>query len=183
MQFEALWGRPVAFAGTVVVTGLLLLCGCAFGAIGIGVGSTSAADVPLSPYVSARHSAKAAKVKVEYVNIELNLNITAVKGNIIYAEGVVSGKFKGPASLHLDLVNASRSEASFTAREPHGSLYGSGPANYRVSGSVSYFSGGTPSMSGTGKYQKIKGAGVKMTGSMNRRTLKIVIHMTGKFYA
>jgi hypothetical protein len=118
---------------------------------------------------------------VEAVKLKLSLEITSIKGNIIFAQGRVSGpKFNGSAYLHLNLINASRAQASFNAYNSHGSLSGTGSAPYRVSGTVSYFTGGNPSIRGTGKYAKTKSLGMKMSGSMNRRTLQIAVNLQGR---
>jgi hypothetical protein len=154
------------------LTAGVLACGVSIGAMSADIASTSAREATSVVVAKTAH--------VENVSLKMNLEITAIKGNKIQAQGQITGKFFGTVSLQLNLVNASHAVATFTGYNSHGKLYGSGGAGYRVSGSISYFNGGNPSLSGSGKYAGTKSDGMTMTGTMNRRTLKIAINLNGK---
>lgn len=153
---------------TWLVAGLLA-CGLALGAFSLNVASSSASGP----------AAKASKVKI--LNETLNLEISQIKGNVIYASGKSTGQFIANVTLHLTLQNASHSIAQIYAKNGQGTITGNGAAGYHASGAVSSFSGKEATLKGTGKYSHVKSLGIKMTGTMNRRTLKITINLKGKW--
>jgi hypothetical protein len=118
---------------------------------------------------------------VETVNEQLTFEITQIKGNVIYATGQSLGKFTGTAYLHMRLLNASKAIADIYGNNSRGTIQGSGAAGYHASGAISYFTGGNPTLHGTGKYSALKSLGMSMTGTMNRRTLKISFDLRGKW--
>jgi hypothetical protein len=121
------------------------------------------------------HSAKIEKVK-EYLRLE----ITSTKGNVIAASGKGSGNVSAQASMNLDLINASHAIARIYAHNSHGTISGVDDARYTASGAVSHFYGSKlPRMKGTGKYKDLRAVSIKMTGEMNRRTLKIWVNLEG----
>lgn len=153
---------------TLLVAGLLA-CGFASGAFLLNAQSSGASGP----------TAKASKVKI--LNEALYLEITQIKGNVIYASGKSTGGFNANVTLHLTLQNASRSVAQIYARNSQGTITGNGAAAYHASGALSSFSGKEATLRGTGKYSHVKSLGIKMTGTMNRRTLKITINLKGKW--
>jgi hypothetical protein len=172
-------GRCDARVRALLGCGLLLcgiiLCAFAYGTQGARAsGTTSNRPNPSTP--SARAS------KIEVVNQNLVFEITQIKGNVIYAVGNSLGTFSGKASLHLRLVNASVAVAQIYASNTHGEIRGTGVAHYHASGAVSNFEGGSPpNLHGSGKYADLRVVSMKLTGFMNRRTLKIVFHLRGKW--
>lgn len=174
--------RVIADVGTR--TRALLALGLLFGGLGLGVAGfdvdrARANDAPPNRSLANAPSARASKV--EAVNQHMTFEITQIKGNVIYAQGRSLGQFNGTASLYMTLVNASHAVAQIYARNSHGTLQGTGAALYHASGAVSVFSGGNPTLHGSGKYADVKSLGIKMTGVMNRRTLKIAIQLHGKW--
>jgi hypothetical protein len=153
---------------TLLVAGLLV-CGLVLGSLSLNAASSSASGP----------AARASKVKI--LNETLNLEISQIKGNVIYALGKSTGQFTANVTLHLILVNASHSVAQIYAKNAQGTIIGNGSAGYHASGAVSSFSGKEASLRGTGKYSHVKSLGIKMTGTMNRRTLKITIELKGKW--
>lgn len=121
------------------------------------------------------HVAKLEKVK-EYLRLE----ITSTKGNVITAVGAATGNIVAHASMSLDLVNVSHAIAVIHASNSHGAISGVGDAIYSASGAISRFHGSKlPTMKGTGKYKDLRAVSIKMTGEMNRRTLKIWVNLEG----
>jgi hypothetical protein len=153
---------------TLLVAGLLA-CGFAFGALSLNAQSSGASG-PV---------ATASKVKI--LNETLYMEISQIKGNVIYAQGKSSGAFNANVSLHLTLQNASHAVAQIYAKNGQGTILGNGAAGYHASGSLSSFEGKEATLKGTGKYSHVKSLGIKMTGTMNRRTLKITINLKGKW--
>lgn len=122
--------------------------------------------------------------KIENVKEYIRLEITQVKGNVVYAQGSATGSFKAKAWLYLELVNASHAVARIYTSNSRGTISGYGPARYHASGSVSRFSGNQPpTMRGSGKFKDLRSVSIKLVGEMNRRTLKIWVNMTGKWDA
>ena len=152
----------------------LLLCGFILGALLINLDGAHANQALSAP--------KAHASKVEAVNVKLDFEITQVKGDVILAKGRSLGAVSGNASLHLTLVNASHAIAEIYAYNKNGTIHGVGAAGYHAAGGVSYFSGGKPpALRGTGKYKGLKSLTMKLTGTMNRRTLKISVQLKGKW--
>lgn len=167
MHIEGLPHRQIRVR-TLLMAGLLA-CGLAIGALSLDAASSGASG-PV---------ANASKVKI--LNETLNLEISQIKGNIIYAQGKSTGQFTANVTLHLTLRNASHSVAQIYAKNSQGTITGNGSANYHASGAVSSFSGKEAALKGTGKYSHVKSLGIKMAGTMNRQTLKITISLKGKW--
>jgi hypothetical protein len=177
MQINVLRHYAHARARALTTIGLLL---CAASACSLFISAAPSRAGGLRSSYARHHEEYAKRANVEAFEMHLTLEITSIKGNVIDAEGKVSGKLTGKASLRLDLVNASRGFASFTGYNSRGTVAGTGWANYRVSGAVSYFQGSNPALHGYGKYTGLKSLGIKMTGTLNRRTLDITINVQGK---
>jgi hypothetical protein len=153
---------------TLLVAGLLA-CGLAIGALSLNAESSHASGP----------AAKASKVKI--LNETLYMEISQIKGNVIYAQGKSTGQFNATVTLHLTLQNASKAVAQIYANNSNGTITGNGAAAYHASGALSSFSGKEATLKGTGKYSHVRSLGIKMTGTMNRRTLKITINLKGKW--
>jgi hypothetical protein len=166
-------------ARALLVCGLLV-CGLVPSAIFIGVDSAHANRASADRQSVGEPNAKASKIEI--VNETLYFEITQIKGDVIYAQGKSSGTLTGNASLRLTLVNASHAVAELYAYNPRGSIKGSGHARYHASGAISHFSGSQPpSLSGSGKYKGLRALSMNLTGVMNRRTLKIIVQLKGKW--
>jgi hypothetical protein len=168
----------------------LVCCGFASVTVLWSIESSRADGLPLSHAelsafagVPASHGKKARTPvanDASSINEKVSLEITQIKGDLIYAAGRATGSFTAPASLYLKLVNASRAEAQIYVKNSQGSLYAYGVASYYAVGSASFFKGIKGGMRGTGKFADVKNEGVKMSGTMNRRTLQISILFRGK---
>lgn len=161
---------------TLFVLGLFLCC--VLYAILLDARSAHAGDASSRPLKT--HAPHATVSEVEKIDERLAFEITQIKGNVIYAQGRLTGKqFTGNGSLHLTLVNASHAVAQIYANNSHGTLQGNGQARYHAVGAISYFVGTTATLHGSGKYRKARNLGTKMTGTMNRRALTISISLKG----
>ncbi len=124
--------------------------------------------------------AKAAKT--ETLNESFHLHLTKVKGSKIYAQGKGTGTVTGAATFDLTLVTASRATANFTGTNSGGSMTGVGTGSYRVSGSMSYFSGNVTSVHGSGHFAGVSNLGIKISGVVNRKTFEMSMTMSGKWH-
>lgn len=124
--------------------------------------------------------AKAAKT--ETLNESFHLHLTKVKGSKIYAQGRGTGTITGAASFDLTLVTASRATANFTGSNSSGTMTGVGTGSYRVAGSMSYFSGSVTSVHGSGHFAGVANIGIKISGSVNRKTFEMSMTMHGNWH-
>ncbi len=113
----------------------------------------------------------------------MHLRIEKVKGKRLTAGGRTVGTVAGRGSFTIILSNGSHAVATFHGRNAHGSISGTAVANYRVAGAISYYSGRVTSLHGTGKYAHVASLGIGLSGTVNRRTYKVTMHLRGKWRA
>ncbi len=130
--------------------------------------------------VAGVRGAKAART--ETLNESFHLHLTKVKGNKLYAEGKSTGTIVGAVTFDLTLVTASRATANFIGTNSSGSMTGVGTGSYRVSGSMSYFSGNVTSVHGSGRYGRVANLGIKISGTVNRKTFEMSMTMHGNWH-
>lgn len=111
----------------------------------------------------------------------MHLRIEKVKGKRVTAGGRTVGTVAGKGSFTLVLSNGSHAVATFHGRNAHGSISGTGVANYRVAGAISYYSGRITSLQGTGRYAHVASLGIELSGTVNRRTYEVTMHLRGKW--
>ena len=112
----------------------------------------------------------------------MSMKLTDVDGKRVSALGNSSGTVAGKVSFKLVLSNGSHAAATFHGRNAHGTITGTGVARYRVSGAVSYYTGTVTSLTGTGAYAKAAERGISFSGSVNRRTYRVTMHLLGKWH-
>jgi hypothetical protein len=111
----------------------------------------------------------------------MHMRIKKVKGKRVSAKGVAVGTVVGKGSFKLVLSNGSRASATFYGRNAHGTISGTGLAGYRVSGAISYYSGKITSLRGTGRYAHASPRGITFSGTVNRRSYKVKMHLRGRW--
>jgi hypothetical protein len=163
----------------------MLMCGGAVGAASIDLATSPAAG-------AARNSipAAAAALGAKQLNQTMVMNIASIQGNTITANGQeVTGQLNGVVSFKLTLLNGSRVTSNFTIsnnghvghQHRKGTVRGNSDGSYHVSGAISSFSGRILSIQGTEEFTHAKSLGVTASGTLDRRTFKMIVTLKGKY--
>jgi hypothetical protein len=158
---------------TLLIAGLILSCAAA---------SVVLFDVESSHAGGAANVRGAKAAKTETLNESFHLHLTKVKGDKIEAQGKGTGTITGNVTFNLTLVTASRATAEFGGTNSSGTMSGSGTGNYHVAGAISYFTGNVTSVHGKGRYSGVANLGIKLSGSVNRKTYEMSMTMQGKWH-
>lgn len=135
------------------------------------LGRLSAANPPL-----AEASA------VQSLDELMQMRIKKVKGKRVSAKGRSVGTVVGKVSFNLVILNGSHATARFFGRNAHGTISGTGVASYRVAGPISYYNGKVTDLSGTGRYAHAATRGIKFSGSVNRKSYRVTMHLLGRWH-
>jgi hypothetical protein len=138
------------------------------GVVGFGVGSSSAAGT------------SAVAARTISLNESGQLHRTGHSGLKLNEQGSASGTIKGTIYIHLDVVSPSRVTAEVSIYPSGGSLTGSGSANYRVNGGTASFTGTMAIERGTGTYAHAHGSGLSFSGTIQRLSGAVTVHVSGK---
>jgi hypothetical protein len=163
----------------------MVMCGGAVGAASIALANSPAAGAArdLNPTAAAASD-------VKQLNQTMVMDIASIQGNTITAHGQeVTGQINGVVSFKLTLLNGSRLTSSFTIsnnghigrQHRKGVVQGNSNGSYHVSGSVSSFGGRILSIRGTEEFTHAKNLGISASGTLNRRTFKMIVTLKGKF--
>ncbi len=170
-----------------LMVGVLACGGVAGAATPIALASASAVGAAGGRPPTARAAGGSA---VKSVHQTMVMSVSSITGNTIKANGQeVSGQINGSVSFDLTLKNGSLALASFTIynnghmgdEHRKGTVRGAGTGHYHVSGAQSGFSGQILSVSGTEEFTHAKNLGIKLAGTLNRRTYKLTVTLTGKY--
>lgn len=165
--------------GTIFPKALRALLGLAatLAVLWLATGYSRAGEESLGGGTSGRAEAS----KVKNLDETMNMQITKVKGKRVSAKGRAVGSVAGKGSFKLVLSNGSRATATFYGHNSHGTISGTGVASYRVDGAISYYSGRITSLEGTGRYARASSRGIAFSGSVNRRTYRVKMHLRGQW--
>jgi hypothetical protein len=149
----------------------MMSAGVLAGVATLGTGVSSAARSTGSP------SARAART------ISLNesgqLHRTSHSGLKLNEQGSASGTIKGTIYIHLDVVSPNRVTAEVSIYPSGGSLTGTGSADYRVNGGTASFNGTMSIDRGTGSYAGAHGSGLSFSGTIQRLSGSVTVHLSG----
>lgn len=120
--------------------------------------------------------------RVRSLDETMHMRIKEVKGKRVSARGSATGTVVGKGSFNLVLSNGSHAEATFSGHNSHGTIGGTGVASYRVAGAISYYSGQITSLHGTGRYAHAASRGIRFSGTVNRRTYRVTMHLQGRWH-
>jgi hypothetical protein len=143
------------------------------GVAGLAVGTSSAASAIGSP---AAHAARTFSVSETG-----HLHRTSSSGLKLNEQGHASGTIKGTIYIHLNVVSPSRVTAEVNIYPSGGSLTGSGSSSYRVNGGVASFTGKLSIKRGTGRYNNAHGSGLNFSGTIQRLSGSVTVHLSGSF--
>ncbi len=130
--------------------------------------------------VSSAAGAKAVAARTITLNETGRLHRTGHSGLKLDEQGSASGTIKGTIYIHLDVVSPTRVTAEVNIYPSGGSLTGSGSANYRVNGGTASFSGTLAVKRGTGTYAGAHGSGLSFSGTIQRLSGAVTVHLNGK---
>lgn len=153
-------------ARAALVTGIMS-AGVLTGIAWVGVATSNAAPP------------KAIAAKTITLNESGQLHRTSHSGLKLNEQGSASGTIKGTIYIHLDVVSPNRVTAEISIYPSGGSLTGSGSADYRVDGGTASFSGTMSIDRGTGTYAGAHGSGLKFSGTIQRLSGAVSVHLSG----
>lgn len=140
-----------------------VLTGVAF--LGTGISSAAPAEAHAARTISLNETGQ--------------LHRTSHSGLKLNEQGSVSGTIKGTIYIHLNVVSPSRVTAEVSIYPSGGSLTGSGSAAYRVNGGTASFSGTLAISRGTGSYAGAHGSGLSFSGTIQRLSGAVTVHLSG----
>ena len=145
----------------------VMSAGVLTGLAGFGVASSSAAG------------GRAVAARTISLNETGHLHRTSSSGLKLNEQGSASGTIKGTIYIHLDVVSPNRVTAEVNIYLNGGSLTGSGSANYRVNGGTASFSGAMSINRGSGSYAHAHGSGLSFSGTIQRLSGSVSVHLSG----
>jgi hypothetical protein len=113
----------------------------------------------------------------------LSMEITKKDGSHVAAKGSGSGTIDGTVSLKLHMTSGSKATATFYGHNSHGTLSGTGVAKYSVNGAISSYDGKITTLTGTGRYAGARSRGISISGTVNRRSYKVKMTLSGRWDA
>ena len=139
---------------------------------------TLAAFVPAGSAVS--HAAPAHAARTLSLNETGRLHLTSHHSFTLNEVGSASGTISGTINIHLRVASTNHVTAEVTISPRGGSLSGTASANYRPSGATASFSGTMNVTHGSGSYSHAHGTGLSFSGTIQRSTDAITVHVSGR---
>jgi hypothetical protein len=109
-----------------------------------------------------------------------HLHRTSSSGLKLNEQGSASGTIHGTIYIHLNVVSPNRVTAEVNIYPSGGSLTGSSSASYHVNGGTASFSGKMSIKRGTGSYSHAHGSGLNFSGTIQRLSGAVTVHLSGK---
>ena len=128
---------------------------------------------------AASGSATAVAARTLTLNESGRLHLTTHRGLTLNEQGTASGTIKGSIYIHLKVSSTNRVTAEVSIYPKGGSLSGNGSASYGVRGGTASFSGTLAITRGTGSYKHAHATGLRFTGTIQRRTSAVTVHVSG----
>ena len=144
----------------------------------MSVGALTGVSV-LGAGISSAASPRAVAASTITLNETGKLHRTSSSGLKLNEQGTASGTIKGKIYIHLDVVSPNRVTAEVNIYPNGGSLTGSGSANYHVNGGTASFSGKMSIKRGTGSYANAHGSGLSFSGTIQRLSGAVTVHLSG----
>jgi hypothetical protein len=129
--------------------------------------------------ISTAAPAKARAARTITLNESGQLHRTSHSGLKLNEQGSASGTIKGTIYIHLDVVSPNRVTAEVNIYPSGGSLTGSGSADYRVNGGTASFNGTLSIDRGSGSYAGAHGSGLSFSGTIQRLSGSVTVHLSG----
>jgi hypothetical protein len=129
--------------------------------------------------VSSAAGGRAVAARTISLNETGQLHRTSHSGLKLNEQGSASGTIRGTIYIHLDVVSPNRVTAEVNIYPSGGSLTGTGSANYRVNGGTASFSGTMSIDRGSGSYAHAHGSGLSFSGTIQRLSGSVAVHLSG----
>jgi hypothetical protein len=150
-----------------------------FAAVALAAGTCGLA---LTMGATGASGATAGAARTVSLNDTAHLRKTSSHGFNLYESGSTSGSISGSITLHLDVVSTNRVTAQITVHpRGGGSINGSASGSYRNNGATASFSGAMSVTSGSGSYSGAHGSGLSFSGTIERTTDAVTVHVSGHF--
>jgi hypothetical protein len=147
------------------------------GAMSVGaLAGVAVLDAGTSSAASPRAVAASSTISL---NEKGSLHRTSSSGLKLNEQGTASGTVKGKIYIHLDVVSPNRVTAEVSIYPNGGSLTGTGSADYHVNGGTASFSGKMSIDRGTGTYAGAHGSGLAFSGTIQRLSGAVTVHLSG----
>jgi hypothetical protein len=111
-----------------------------------------------------------------------HLHRTSSSGLKLNEQGSATGTIHGTIYIHLKVTSTNSVTAEVNIYPSGGSLTGSSSASYRVNGGVASFSGKLSIKRGTGSYSHAHGSGLHFSGTIQRLSGSVTVHLSGNMY-
>jgi hypothetical protein len=98
---------------------------------------------------------------------------------MLLEEGYGSGTLSGKLVMHITLAYTQGS-VIFTAYPPGGTITGRGEGSSYARGNTAYFTGTASITSGTGRYAHASARGVKIRGTLQRKTFAFFVEVNAR---
>ncbi len=109
------------------------------------------------------------------------LHKTGSHGFYLNEAGQATGTIGGALYLHLHILGVADHVTAEVSIYPRGSsISGSASAGYHVNGATASFSGTMSVTRGTGGYANAHGSGLSFSGTIQRKTDTVTVHVNGR---
>ena len=111
------------------------------------------------------------------------LHLTSHHGFTLNEQGTASGTISGTIYIHLHVVSTNHVTAEVNIYPHGGSITGYATAAYHPSGALATFKGTMSISRGTGRYSHAHGSGLSFTGTIQRSSDAVTVHVNGRMSA
>jgi hypothetical protein len=112
-----------------------------------------------------------------------HLRLTSHHAFTLNEEGSASGTISGTIYIHLKVASTNRVTAEVSIYPSGGSLTGYASASYHPAGAVATFSGTMNVTRGSGRYNDAHGSDLSFTGTIQRSSDAVTVHVNGNISA
>jgi hypothetical protein len=112
-----------------------------------------------------------------------HLHLTSHHGFTLNEQGSASGTISGTIYIHLHVISTNHVTAEVNIYPRGGSLTGYASASYHPNGGVATFDGTMTIARGSGRYSRAHGSGLSFTGTIQRATDAVTVHVNGRMSA
>jgi hypothetical protein len=114
------------------------------------------------------------------LNDSASLHKTSSHGFYLNETGRATGTVGGTLYLHLHIVSTNHVTAEVLIYPSGSSIAGSASGSYHVNGGTASFSGTMSVTHGTGSYNHASGSGLSFSGTIQRQTDAVTVHVNGR---
>jgi hypothetical protein len=125
-------------------------------------------------------AAPAGAARTLTLNDTAHLRLTSKHKFTLNEQGSASGTISGPIYIHLNIVSTNRVTAEVSIYSGGSSLTGYATATYRPAGGVASFDGAMSIARGSGRYRHVHATGLSFTGTVQRLSDAVSVHVYGK---